>query len=93
MISRLKVRDQAQKLLFERHEKYFSDTPVPLLYRPKDTRWQNIMVTIPGPLLLDGRQDQQELVLNDVFEVPLQYAREALDGKWDQDWALGYILT
>ncbi|MEW8688030.1 MAG: hypothetical protein AB2556_19640 [Candidatus Thiodiazotropha sp.] len=50
------------------------------------------MVTIPGPLLLDGRQDQQELVLNDVVEMPLQYAREALDGKWGQDWALGYAL-
>ncbi|MEW8688321.1 MAG: hypothetical protein AB2556_21120, partial [Candidatus Thiodiazotropha sp.] len=45
------------------------------------------------PLLLDGRQDQQELVLNDVVEVPLQYAREVLDGKWGQDWALGYALT
>ena len=59
---RLKVRDRAQKLLFERHGKYFPDTSVPLLYRPKDTRRQNIMVTIPGPLLghicldvLDGK--------------------------------------
>ena len=59
---------------------------MPLLYRPKDTRRQNIMVTIAGPLL-DGRRDQQEL------EVPLKYAREVLDGKWGQDWALGYALT
>ena len=44
------------------------------------------MVTIPGPLL-DGRPDQQELVLNDVVEVPLKYAREVLDGKWGQDLA------
>ena len=50
------------------------------------------MVTIPGPLL-DGRPDQQELVLNDVIEVPLKYAHEVLDGKWGQDWALGYTLT
>ena len=50
------------------------------------------MVTTPGPLL-DGRPDQQELVLNDVVEVPLKYAREVLDGKWGQDWALGYALT
>ena len=50
------------------------------------------MVTIPGPLL-DGRPDQQELVLNNVVEVPLKYAREVLDGKWGQDWALGYALT
>ena len=44
------------------------------------------MVTIAGPLL-DGRRDQQEL------DVPLKYAREVLDGKWGQDWALGYALT
>ena len=44
------------------------------------------MVTIAGPLL-NGRRDQQEL------EVPLKYAREVLDGKWGQDWALGYALT
>ena len=78
--------------LFERHEKCFPDAPVPLLYRPKDTRRQNIMVTNPGPLL-DGRPDQQELILNDVVEVPLKYALEGLDGKWGQDWALGYTLT
>ncbi|MEW8689107.1 MAG: hypothetical protein AB2556_25075, partial [Candidatus Thiodiazotropha sp.] len=81
LTSRLKVRDRVQKLLFERHEEYFPGTSVPLLYRPKDTRRQNIMVTIPGPLL-DGRPDQQELVLNDVVEVPLKYAREVLGGKW-----------
>ncbi|MEW8685629.1 MAG: hypothetical protein AB2556_07455 [Candidatus Thiodiazotropha sp.] len=57
LTSRQKVRDPAQRLLFERHEKYFPDVPVPLLYRPKDTRRQNTMVTIPGPLVLDGRPD------------------------------------
>ena len=51
------------------------------------------MVTIPGPLLLDDRPDQQELVLNDVVLVGLKYAREVLDGKWGLDWALGYALT
>ena len=51
------------------------------------------MVTIPGPLLLDGRPDQEELVLNDIVQVDLKYAREVLDGKWGQDWALGYALT
>ena len=93
LTSRQKVRDRAQRLLFERHEKYFPDTEEPLLHRPKDTRRQNIMVTIPGPLLLDGRPDQEELVLNDVVQEGLKYAREVLDGKWDQDWALGYALT
>ena len=93
LTSRQKVRDRAQRLLFERYEKYFPDTSVPLLYRPKDTRRQNIMVTIPGPSLLDGRPDQEELILNDVVQVGLKYAREVLDGKWGQDWALGYALT
>ena len=92
LTSRQKVRDRAQRLLFERHKKYFLDTSVPLLYRPKDTWRQNIMVTIPGPLL-DGRPDQQALVLNNVVGVPLKYAREVLDGKWGSDWALGYALT
>ena len=86
LISRLKVRDRAQKLLFERHEGYFPETSVPLLYRP-DTRRQNIMVTIPGPSP-EGRPNQQELVLNDVVEVPLKYAREVLGGMWGSDWAL-----
>ncbi|MEW8688323.1 MAG: hypothetical protein AB2556_21130, partial [Candidatus Thiodiazotropha sp.] len=77
----------------ERHEKHFPDAPVPLLYRPKDTWRQNIMVTIPGPMVPDGRPDQQDLVLNDVVEVPLQNAREVPDGKWGQNWALGYAIT
>ena len=93
LTSRQKVRDRAQRLLFERYEKYFPDSSVPLLYHPKDTWGQNIMVTIPGPLLLDGRPDQEELVLNDVVQVGLKCARDVLDGKWGQDWALGYALT
>ena len=91
LISRLKVRDRAQKLLLERHVGYFSETSVALLYRP-DTRRQNIMVTIPGPSP-EGRPNQQELVLNNVVEVPLKYAREVLGGMWGSDWALGYAIT
>ncbi|MEW8687811.1 MAG: hypothetical protein AB2556_18525, partial [Candidatus Thiodiazotropha sp.] len=93
LTSRQKVRDRTQMPLFERHEKHFPDLPVPLLYRPKDTRRQNIMVTIPGPLVVGGRPDQQELVLNDVVEVSWQTAREVLDSKWGQDWALDYAIT
>ncbi|MEW8687342.1 MAG: hypothetical protein AB2556_16140 [Candidatus Thiodiazotropha sp.] len=54
-----------------------------------------MMVTISGPLVVDsmGRPDQQELVLKDVVKVPLQNALEVLDGKWGQDWALGYAIT
>ena len=50
------------------------------------------MVTIPGPLL-DGRPDQQELVLNDVVEVPLKYAREVLDGKTASGARTGLLAT
>ena len=74
LTSRLKVRDRAQMLLFERHEEYFPDTSMRLLYRPEDTRRQNIMVTIPGPSP-ESRQNEQELVLNDVVELPLKSAR------------------
>ncbi|MEW8688002.1 MAG: hypothetical protein AB2556_19500, partial [Candidatus Thiodiazotropha sp.] len=69
------------------------DLHVPLLYRPKVTRRQNIMVSIPGPLVVDGRPDRQELVLSDVVEVSWQTAHEVLDGLWGQDWALGYAIT
>ena len=69
------------------HEEYFPDTSVSLLYRPEDTRRQNIMVTIPGPSP-EGRPNQQELVLSDVV-----YAREVLGGMWGSDWALGYAIT
>ena len=89
LTSRLKARDRAQKLLFERHKKYFPDTSVPLLYRPEDTKRQNIMFTIPGPSP-EGRPNQQKLALNDVVEVPLKYAREVM---WGSDWALGYAIT
>ena len=89
---RQKVWDQAQKLLFMRHEEYFPEPSVPFLYRPEDTRRQNIMVTIPGPSP-EGRPNQQELVLNDVVEVPLKYAREVLGGIWGSDGALGYAIT
>ena len=41
----------------------------------------------------EGRLNQQELVLNDVVEVPLKYAREVLGGIWGSDWALGYAIT
>ena len=93
LVSRKAPRDRAQKLLFERHREVFPDEPVPLLYRPKDTRKQNVMVTIPGPLL-DNGPGQEELVLNDVVEVPVRYAIEAVEeGKWGDHWTLGYAMT
>ena len=43
--------------------------------------------------LTGGRPNQQEVVLNDVVEVPLKYAREVLGGMWGSNWALGYAIT
>ena len=68
LTSRQKVHSWVQRLLFEGHEKNFPDTSVPLLYHPKDSRRQNIMVQIPGP----GMPDRQELVLNDIINVPFE---------------------
>lgn len=92
LTSRVKFRDRAQMLLFEAHGEYIPDTSISVLYHPKDTRRQNIMVTITGPLL-DGRPKKQKLVLNDVVEMPLKYACGVLGGNSGSDWALGYALT
>ena len=89
LVSRKINRDRAQELLFRHHKVTHPDEPVPLLYRPKDTRRQNIMVTIPGP----QPTGQEELVLNDVVSVSVQTAQEVLDGEWGDDWALGYAMT
>ena len=70
------------------HKEAFPNNLVPLLYRPKDTRKQNIMVTIPGP---DAAKE--ELVLNDVVEVSVETAQEVVDGVWGHDLGLGYAMT
>ncbi len=46
--SRKIVRDELQEKLFTLHKEKFSNLPVPLCYRPADTRRQNIDVEIPG---------------------------------------------
>ena len=91
LVSRKIIRDQAQVLLFRHHKVAHPNEPVPLLYRPKDTRRQNVMVTIPGPQPMSERQ--QKLVLNDVVPVSVQTAQEVLSGRWGDDWALGYAMT
>ena len=88
LVSRKIPRDRAQVLLFQHHKVAYPNELVPLLYRPKDTRRQNVMVTIPGP-----QPTQEELVLNDVVPVSVQTAQEVLNGKWGEDWALGYAMT
>ena len=84
LTSRTAVRDSAQQSLFERHKQQFPDVAVPLLYHPKDTRRQNILVAIPGT------EDKAELVLNDVVHVPINAVENALR---TGDWRLGYALT
>jgi len=84
LTSRQKIRDRVQKLLFQRHKEHFQDTLVPLLYHPKDSRKQNIMVTIPGT------DQKEELVLNDIHHVTIQAAEAAIR---TDDWRLGYALT
>lgn len=92
LVTRKAPRDRAQQLLFEHHSEAFPSEPVPLLYRPRDTRRQNGLVTIPGALLEDGHPVQEELVLNDVVEVSVATAREVVGGAWP-DFCLGYAMT
>ena len=89
LVSHKIIRDRAQVLLFRHHKVAHPNEPVPLLYRPKDTRRQNVMVTIPGP----QPTQKQKLVLNDVVPVSVQTAQEVLSGRWGDDWALGYAMT
>jgi len=57
---------------------------MPRLYHPKDSREQNIMVTIPGT------DQKAELVLNDIHHVTIQASEAAIR---TDDWRLGYALT
>lgn len=81
---RTAVRDQAQRILLAKQKLCFPDMTVPLLYHPKDTRCQNIMVAIPGT------NQQEELVLNDEVRVSIEAAEQAIQ---TQDWRLGYGMT
>ena len=83
LTSRQKVHDQVQALLFEKHKKDFQNTMVPLLYHPKDSRKQNITVTIPG------RQCKEELVFNDVVNIEIGAAERVIR---TDDWWLGYSM-
>ena len=84
LTSRQKVRERAQELLLHHHKDHFPDHRVPLLYHPKDSRLQNIMVTIPGT------NQKEELVLNDVVLVTIEAAEQAIK---TPDWRLGYAMT
>ena len=86
LTSRHNERTQVQELLFEYHKEHFPEQKVPLIYCPKDTRKQNIMMTIPGT------NQKEELVLNDIVYVDKLIAEKCLDGKF-LDWNLGYSMN
>jgi len=84
--SRKIVRDTLQKKLFKLHEEKFSTFPVPLCYRPSNTRKQNIEVEIPG------QNEKQILVLNDIVLVDINTVEDALCAD-KSPWTLGYVTT
>ncbi|CAG8841154.1 14264_t:CDS:1, partial [Racocetra persica] len=61
---RLSRRIVSQKCLELHHIKY-PDLPVPLIYRPRDGRKQNCLVSI------SGSSEKQELVKNDIVHLSL----------------------
>ena len=86
IVSNRKIsRDILVRKLFYIHESKFPNEPVPLCYRPKDTRLQNVLVNIPG-------KEQQKLVLNDIVEVNLSEVRNAINAP-NSPWRLGYATT
>ncbi|CAG8654593.1 17123_t:CDS:10, partial [Racocetra persica] len=60
----LSQRIVSQKYL-ELHRIKYLDLPVPLIYRPRDGRKQNCLISIPGS------SEKQELVKNDIVYLPL----------------------
>jgi len=84
LVSRQEARDKMQSVLLEQHKTKFKNQLVPLLYHPKDSRKQNILVQIPGT------ERKEELVLNDIVGVSIEAAEKAIQTK---DWRLGYAIT
>ena len=74
------------KKLFLLHKEKFPNEPVPLCYRPKDTRKQNILENIPG------QDEQREIVLNNIVEVDLSVVEDAIAAT-NSPWRLGYAST
>ena len=73
------------KLFYTQKEK-FATLPVPLCYRPKDTRRQNIEVDI------SGQSEKQSLVLNAIVLVDINVVEDALRAD-KSPWKLGYAAT
>jgi hypothetical protein len=86
LTSRNVVKETITTILLDHQSKYFPNDPVPLLYRPENTRQQNIEVKIPG-------KDQfKMLVKNDIECVDLPAALEELKIP-STPWVLGYATT
>ena len=84
--SRKIVRDELQKKLFALHKEKFPTLPVPLCYRPADTRQQNVDVEIPG---VDTESVRiQNLVFNDIVLVAVDVVDSALNMD-KSPWTLG----
>ena len=62
----------------------FSNKLIPILYHPKDSRKQNMLINIPGT------SRQEILVLNDIVHVSIEEAEIAIK---TSDWQLGYSMT
>jgi hypothetical protein len=84
--SRNIVKEELTKILLSHHSKHFPNAPVPLLYRPANTRQQNIDVKIPGT------DQYKTLVKNDIECVYLPAALEELKNQ-NTPWELGYATT
>ncbi len=88
--SRKIVRDELQKKLYALQKEKFPALPVPLCYRPADTRQQNIDVEIPS---VDTESVRiQNLVLNDIVLVAVDVVEIALNMD-KSPWKLGYAIT
>ncbi|RHZ64216.1 hypothetical protein Glove_326g95 [Diversispora epigaea] len=85
---RLSQRIASQKCL-ELHRTKYPDTPIPLIYRPRDGCKQNCLIPIPG------LSEKQELVKNDIIYLSLNmlpetFIADILKEEKNIDWDLAW---
>src|SRR5271170_4022880 len=90
-VHRLSRRVASQNCL-ELHRAKCPNVPIPLLYRPRDGRKQNCLVSLPGS------SEKKELVKNEIVYLPLnmlpdKFLKDVLADKKVIDWELGYAMT
>ena len=81
------IRDTLQKKLFRAHKEKFATLPVPMCYRPTDTR------RLSNKIDILGQTEKQILVLNDIVSVDIIVVEDALRAKKKSPWTLGYAMT